>query len=156
MKGIWVELTRLEISIGLKVGGIRRLNAIFGHVPAGVSFDGDPWEADVEGACAEMAAYKAVGRYWLPRTDLTKAKGGDGGPWDVRRRSKQHYDHLIRVNDAEDRAHIMVAGCCPRFRVVGWIWGHEARRDEWWHNHGNREFAWWPPQEELHDLSELP
>jgi hypothetical protein len=155
MKGSWWDLTREEVAIGLMIGGNRMIRATFRRVEAGHGFNGDPWDVDVEGACAEIAAYKSVGRYWSPSISKLKEEGGDGGPWDVRRRSEEWHDHLIRDNDPQDRPHILVIGRAPRFWVVGWLWGHEARRDEWRKSYGGREMAWFVPKGELRDMAEL-
>jgi hypothetical protein len=156
-RGKWITLTKVEVEIGVRIGVMRHLNALREGAKDAYGFKGDPWELHIQGACAEMASYKAIGRYWSPTIDVRKEAGGDGGPYEVRRRSQQHYDHLIKERDLVDAPHILACGLLPTFRVVGWIYGYEARRDDWWHNkHGGRGWAWWPPQEELHDLDELP
>jgi hypothetical protein len=135
---------------------MRHLNALREGAKDAHGFVGDPWEIHIEGACAEMASYKAIKYFWSPTIDVRKEAGGDGGPYEVRRRSDQRHDHLIRENDRIDAPHILACGSLPTFRAVGWIWGYEARRDDWRHNHGGRGWCWWPPQAELHDLEELP
>lgn len=155
-RGKWVTLTKVEIVIGVLVGAWRHLHAKANGKQDSHGFKGDPWEIDVEGALAELAAYKAIGRYWSPTIDQRKDGTGDGGPYEVRRRSKQWHDHLIREDDVFSAPYILAIGSISRFRIVGWIYCHEARRDEWWDNKDNRGWAWWPPQEKLHDLDELP
>lgn len=118
-------------------------------------FQGDGWETHIEGACAEMAAYKAVGAYWSPTVDKRKEEGADGGPFEVRRRSEQWHDHLIRADDRVKARHILVCGSMPTYRVVGWIWGYDARREDWLDDKGGREPCWWPPQEALNYLEEI-
>jgi hypothetical protein len=156
MKGRWITLTKVELEIGVRIGVMRHLNALREGAKDAHGFVGDPWEVHIEGACAEMASYKAIKYFWSPTIDVRKEAGGDGGPYEVRRRSDQRHDHLVRENDRIDAPHILACGSLPTFRVVGWIWGYEARCAEWWHNHGGRGWCWWPPQAELHDLDELP
>lgn len=155
MKGYWIKLTKEEFLIGTMIGSYRNMRANKNNKKDAHGFEDDGWEAHIEGACAEIAAYKLLGVFWSPSIDKQKEPGGDGGYYEVRRRSKQDYDHLIRTDDAAARIHIMVVGEAPSFRVVGWIWGHEARQDRWWKNHGNRGWAWFVPQGALHDMSEL-
>lgn len=154
--GIWITLTKVEVEIGVRIGVMRHLNALREGRKDAHGLNGDPWEFHIQGACAEMASYKAIKYYWSPTIDVRKELGGDGGPYEVRRRSHQKHDHLIRPDDLVDPPHILACGSLPKFRVVGWILGKDARRDEWWHDYGNRGFAWWPPQADLHDLAELP
>jgi hypothetical protein len=154
-RGRWITLTRVEIVVGVLVGAWRQLRAILNGKKDSHGFKGDPWETHIQGACAEMAAYKAIGAYWSPNVDKRKEPGGDGGPFEVRRRGEDWHDLLIRDDDLVGAPHILAIGSLPTFRVVGWIWGHEARRPEWRDNKGEREACWWVPQEELHDLADI-
>lgn len=109
----------------------------------------DGWRAHIEGACGELAVAKFLGRYWDGSVDTFKSVP-DLADAEIRTRSRHDYDLLIRKDDDPTRVYIHVTGRAPKFHVRGWIRGADAQREEWWHNHGNREWAWFVPADALH------
>lgn len=155
-RGIWVDLRPEEAWIGIGIGAARNWRGVNLGAKHKYDFEGDPWQKHIEGACGEIAAYKSVNKFWSACITKFKEPGGDGGPWEVRTRSEQYYDHLIRPDEPDAPAHILVLGAQPRFRVVGWLYGWEAKLYKLETKGTRRPPAHFPPQEELHDLCELP
>lgn len=114
----------------------------------------DSWTLHIEGAAGEMAAAKALGRYWQMPVGTFKA-GGDVGDFQVRTRSRHDYELIVREGDRDGDAFILVTGSIPRFQVHGWMRGRDAKRPEWLKEHGGRAPAWFVPQAQLHPLVEL-
>ena len=157
LPGRWIKLKFSEMVIGAIIGCLRHIEALCTGREDNHEFEGDGWGVHIEGALAEMATAKVIDHYWdAPLNTFKDPHFGDVGPYEVRRRSRQDYDALIRKDDADDKVHIAVFGCAPWFRVAGWIWGHEAKQPEWLQTHGGRKPAWFVPQAELHDLDLLP
>jgi hypothetical protein len=157
LPGQWVKLGFSELLIGAVVGCLRQIEAVVRGRPDQHGFEGDGWGAHIEGALAEMAAAKAVNAYWdAPVNTFKDPARGDVGPYEVRRRSRQDYEVLIRRGDADSKVHIAVFGCAPRFRVAGWLFGFEAKQDKWLQGHADRDPAWFMPQGELRGLDMLP
>jgi hypothetical protein len=154
--GRWVKLGYSELVIGAIVGCLRHIEAVVRGRKDQHGFEGDGWGAHIEGAFAEMAAAKALNLYWdAPLNTFNDPHRGDVGLYEVRRRSRQDYDVLIRPRDADSKVHIAVFGSAPRFRVAGWLLGHEAKQDKWLRPHADRTPAWFIPQGELHPLDTL-
>ena len=71
---------------------------------------------------------------------------------EVRTRSRDYYELLVRDDDANDRYYILVIGdhvAGSSLRVVGGIWGKEAKKSEWRRDHGGYGDAWFVPQDAL-------
>lgn len=140
-----VTLTALEVRVAEVVGTTRfersRTNGYRdrSHVPAQ-----DRLKADVDGAGAELAASKASGCRWA-MTCGEDLEAPDLEPH-VEVRHTTHTDGglIVRPRDHGDRLFVLVVGTLPRYRVVGWIRGEQARRDEFrWSD------VWMVPQSSL-------
>lgn len=113
------------------------------------------WQVHVEGAMGEAACAKALGTY-NPMT-VNTFKGPDiGKKIQVRTRSRACYDLIVRANDDDDEAFILVTGTCPKYTVRGWCWGREAKQARHLKNHGGHGEAWFVPAEHLRPIAELP
>lgn len=106
-------------------------------------------EQNVDAAGAEMAASKLTGCRWNMTVgeDLTEP---DLWPYvEVRHTTFKNGGLIIRSKDKPERLFILVVGTLPRYRVIGWIRGEEARRDE----HRWKD-AWKVPQSGLTRFNE--
>jgi hypothetical protein len=155
-----VRLSEYETLVGAQVGMMRNIQSI---KSGKVDFVGGPpegigWNIHVEGACGEMAVAKAFGVYWNPTVNTYQDGGDVGDEWQVRTRSRDDYELYVRPRDLEkkaDKPFILVTGAAPRFRIVGWMIGKDAKRDKWWQMHGGKPGAWFVPQSCLRPLGEL-
>jgi hypothetical protein len=102
----------------------------------------DGWGMHIEGAAGEMAADKAMDLYWSPTVNTFKSGGDVGHSIQVRTRSRHRYDVIVRADDRDDDTFVLVTGRPPDFRVHGTIRGRDAKRKEWWAEHGGRPGAW--------------
>ena len=155
-RGVTVELTWPEMMIGLQIGGMRRVSSLLKGRENAHGFEGDGWAVDIEGALAELACAKALNVYGGLTVGTFKQDPDIAGGYEVRAASKDRASLIIRTGDDPQRPFILVVGIAPRLRIVGWITGHEARRDEWWRAPNDRPAAWFVPQINLRSLSELP
>jgi hypothetical protein len=146
-----VSLGFSELAVAAEVGAMREIESLLRGRRDQHGFVGDGWGAHIEGACAEMAAAKAIDRYWAAPFNTFRSQG-DVGPYEVRRRSKEGYDVLIRTDDDDLKIHIAVFGSAPDYWVAGWLYGHEAKQAQWLKTHGGRPPAWFVPKEQLRDL----
>lgn len=144
-----VILTQAEIEIAAAVGRLRRVESIRqGLIPAH-GFDGHGyWDIDIEGAGAELAYAKSRGRYW--GGCVNTFKGADVGT-NVQIRSTKRKDGclIVRDDDPEDHYFVLVTGEIPKFRVVGWMLGEDAKQERWAKEPNGRERAYFVPQGEL-------
>jgi hypothetical protein len=100
----------------------------------------------IQGAAAEIAASKHLNRRWL--FSAYKPGQADLEPdIEVRSTPRPHGCLVIRQRDHDDRPYVLVVGQIPSFRVVGWVYGHEAKRYE-----RRPDGSYWVPQTELPPL----
>jgi hypothetical protein len=155
-QGYEVRLTWPEVSIGAVIGLFRHIEALKRQRPDAYGrSEADGWSDHIEGACGELAFAKAAHRYWTPTVNTFKT-GGDVGIVQVRTRSRQDYQLLVRDDDADDAPFVLVRGRAPCYWVVGWIPGNEAKRTEWRKAYGGRPPAYFVPDEALFSMEDVP
>lgn len=151
-----VTLTPAELSVAALVGVQRQIQVLANgaRLVAGQTWE-DHWTRGVEGAAGEMAAAKALDRYWDCPIGTFRC-GGDIGALQVRTRSQHDWDLIVRPQDRPGDVFVLVTGCAPRYRVHGWITGADAMRPEWLREHGGRPAAYFVPRTALAPLETLP
>lgn len=87
-------------------------------------------EHDLQAAAAEYAFAFFSGLEW--HTEVNRFEKPDVGIWEVRNRWS--HKKLLRIypKDIEDQPYVLVTGKMPLMRIVGWIWGREAKQDKYW------------------------
>lgn len=144
-----VTLTRYELDMAANVGVRRHVSAVTsGRKPTHGIDPSDGWRAHIEGACGELAVAKYLGKYWDGSVDTFRSMP-DLGDIEIRTRSKDYYELIIREDDEPSKVYVLVTGIAPHYQVRGWIRGADARRDEWLQTHGGRPPAWFVPHEAL-------
>ena len=136
-----------ELKIAAWVGATRQAEAIRLGLPDRHGFEGDGKSIHISGACGEMAYAKGVNKYW--GGDVNTFKQPDVYGVQVRTRSETWHDLIVRQADKPEEYYVLVIDQSPVFIVVGGIFGHAARREEWYQSHGGRPPAWFVPQKEL-------
>jgi len=154
LKGVVVSLSPFEMMLASQVGMRRQIEAIQKGLPDRHGYDGDGWNVHIEGAGGEMAVAKALNRYWNGSFNTFQA-GGDVGSLQVRTRSREDYDLLVRESDRDDDIFVLVTGKIPRFVVWGWLYGRQAKQPEWRKDYGGRPAAYFIPKEGLNPISHL-
>lgn len=145
---IGILLNKSEMQTAARIGAHRHIEALARGLPDRHGLEGKGWQVHIEGACGEMAVAKALGRYWDGSINTFKS-GGDVGEVQVRTRSKDHYELIVRKDDPDDSYFILVTGTAPAYKVWGYIRASEAKRPEWIKKHGGRPPAWFVPQSAL-------
>jgi hypothetical protein len=157
-KDMNVKLKPYEVTSGAMVGLMREAKS---REEGRVRTGGDPdepsmgWGIHIEGALGEMAVAKALGLYWSASVNTFKTEA-DVGIYEVRTRSRDWYDLLIRSDDSDDKIFILVTGSSPDFCLRGWFRAGDAKQDKWLQHHGGKPPAWFVPQKYLLPISELP
>jgi|LauGreDrversion4_2_1035121.scaffolds.fasta_scaffold301304_3 hypothetical protein len=152
-----VELNIPEFLNAINIGVLRQCSSLRrGLKDAHGAKSDNGWDMHIEGACGEAAVAKALNVYWSGTVDTFKLGGDLGKSIQVRTRSKDYYELIVRKDDRDDDIFVLVTGKAPKFNVVGWTFGKNAKKQEWMQTHGGREAAWFVPQKELHDISSIP
>lgn len=150
-----VLLEWYEVFLAAEVGIQRQIAALRAHRPDRFGYDGLGWTEHIEGATGEMVVAKALDIYWSGSVDTFRGASDIAGRIEVKTRSRDEYELLVRPDDPDDSAFVLVVGRAPRYRIVGWLYGREAKRPEWLAGHGGRPPAYFVPQAELHPFETL-
>jgi hypothetical protein len=113
---------------------------------------GAGWAIDIEGACAELAVAKAVGTYWEPVWERTDRQRDDVEGWQIRSTPRANGCLIVHPSDPDDARFVLVTGTVPTFTIVGWLYGWEAKSDEFWRDPGTGRPAYFVPAARLRAL----
>jgi len=133
-----VTLTRLDVSAAMAVATRRILQAMSDGRFASESNRGR-FHAFCEQAMADAAFAKSRGWWWngeAPREGVT-----------VRYREREGQELYAMESDDDDACLILVSGECPNYKIAGWIYAKDARREEWKRVSGGRTLWFVPPGE---------
>jgi hypothetical protein len=151
---IQVNLTPQEMVIAAMIGAQRHAESVASGRRDAHGFDPKAKSGlsiHVEGACGELAVAKCRDIFWGGA--LNSFKAADlGVRVQVRTRLEHSHQLIVRRDDADDHAFIHVTGTAPNFRVKGWMWGREAKQPEYLATHGNREEAYFVPDNALRPM----
>lgn len=146
-----VEFSWTELTLAVMAGVMRQvINLKLGRTDYYGAEREDPWSKHIRGACGEKAAAKFYNLYW-PGVGQLRAK--DVGPLQVRTTEPGKRLILHKTDDDDDRF-VLVCGEGARWEVMGWCFGHEGKRTEYWSDpqHTNR-WAYFVPTHILHDAA---
>ena len=152
---ITICLTETELMIARLIGKLRTRTSRKNDLSAGYTgFEGDHTPVDIIGAAGEMAVAKLLGIYWS--AGVNTFHGADLGiNIQVRATDKIDYSLIVRQDDDDQHAYILVISQSPEYHIVGWLWGHECKKDQYWKAPNNRPGAWFVPQDKLKDMNRL-
>lgn len=150
-----ITLDWFEVAACAETGVRRRVESIRRKTKDAPGFDRkDKWTIDIEGACGEMAAAKALGQYW--DSSVNTYERADVGEYQVRT-SRQVPPYLL-VREANNPADlfILVSGEAPVYEVHGWMYGRDAMKKKYLKRFGTRPPVYAVPPANLKHLEELP
>jgi len=133
-----------------RMDGVQKMGLLDKHGAAGHKNS----EYHILGAKGEIAFRKFIGSS-DPLTVNTFRSTPDVRNYEVRTRSRDDFDLILRNDDSDHKIYVLVVGDGCRFRVVGWLRGSE-KYPHGQKTYGGRPPAWFVPQSALHDMSELP
>lgn len=108
---------------------------------------------DFNGAVGEMCAAAALGLQWEGSVNVFKVP--DVGTFHVRTAFEENYSLIIRDGDP-DGIYVLVVGCLPVYKVVGFISSADAKAmDKYRRNPNGRGAAWFIPQHELTPIEDI-
>lgn len=101
------------------------------------------------GVCGEMAVCKAINKMWKPTVNTFHNVPDVEPNIEVRSTENTNGSLIIRENDDDNRWYFLVIGEPPNVTVVGYIWGANAKQDQWIKNPNGYRTAWFVPQDAL-------
>ena len=151
---VTLELTSIELSIAKMVGMERYNESVAQRLTNSYGSSLDPKvriQRDISGASGEMAAAKAFGLYW-PAGVNTYHSPDFGQNVQIRTGSEDFHSLIVRSNDSSNEIYIFVIDHAPKFSLMGWMFGHEAKKDCYLRAAAKRPASWFVPQLDLHDI----
>jgi hypothetical protein len=153
-----IRLDQAEISHGAWVGMRRQIGNMGRPDTYGLRSPG--WVENIEGSLGELAAAKYFNRYWNALVIDFKSLPGDIGREQIRTRTRRPFDLLLHKQDSDIAPYIVVGllgqGKRDRvYRMVGWMYGKDGKRAEWWRELQPGRPCYVVPAEELRPISEL-
>lgn len=111
----------------------------------------------VIGALGEMAFSRCTGQPWPLAKDPTRRLADVGG---FELKSTSNPNAAIRLSDQEaarkqDRVFILALGFWPRWKILGWAYGHEVRDRGTWRD-DLPDPCWQLWAEDLNPMQDLP
>ena len=147
----WYEFSQAVNIANARFVASRTMN--IGHVKfSGEKSYLDIIQLDILGTCAEMVVAKKLGVYYDSSVNTFHNKPDLDWKNGVEVRSTQREDGrlIVRENDANDRLFVLVVGNPPDQRIVGAIFGINAKKAVYIHRGTNgRADCWMVPQDKL-------
>jgi len=144
----WFDLFQgALVGVSRRIDNLRKRNV---HEPHGGP--DDPWEADILGACGELAVARYVDRFWSGQLGNYKAR--DVGPLQVRTSHHENGRLILHETDHDDQIYILVVGELPSLTLAGWKYARDGKQPEFWAAPKGR-WAFWVPQQRLEPMSTL-
>lgn len=155
MSGPTIKLSNTELLNAAYVGVLRRVQSISKGYNKNVHAVKSDWATDIDGAAAEMAVSRALGRYWSCHSNNLHGDDVEGG---IQVRSTTHKNgHLIlRERDIphKDCFFVLVVTDAPMFRIVGAMRGEDAMIPEFYRAADDKGGeSWWVPHSRLTDFN---
>jgi hypothetical protein len=144
-----IKLTMEEMMMVTVVAGMRRSESKLNNRKDSHGFNGDgAWDIEIEGCAAEMAYCKLRNQYWSG--SVCSFKGADcGDNVQIRHTVRDNGSLIIREGDNDDHYYVLVTGRAPNLKVIGWIKGANAKKEEYKKSPNGREPAFFIHQSNL-------
>ena len=150
-----VTLTWSEQLFAAQAGVMRRISAI--HKKRDEPYKtptGDLWGIDVESSGAEAAVAKALRRYWQPLSTIAETDGDVSGV-EVRSTTRKDGHLIVHDRDKDHAPFVLVRGVFPVYDLVGWMYGRDAKQDQYKTTQVRFGYAYFVPDRDLRPLEEL-
>jgi hypothetical protein len=152
---IEVELTKSEVFTAAMVGLQRQCSSLFKKSKNRFEIEKEKeWGIHIIGAMGEAAAARGLGMYWPMSVDTYKDP--DILPnIQVRTRTKDDGDLIVRDDDDDNEIFVLVTGTGPKFMLRGYVTGKEAKKKEWLKSPNGWKAAYFVPQSKLKSIEDL-
>ncbi len=158
-RGVQITLSQTELLIAGMQGLFRRLKAIEKQRDnQGVPFN-QLWESDIIGSMGEMVIAKWLDKFWSPQVGELDSETGDVAGLQVRTTGYRDGHLWMSKHDNPDHIFVLVRGdnsVKQSWWIVGWVYGHEGKKEEYWSSKLRNQYAYWIPQNVLHPIEHIP
>lgn len=152
-----VRLKPHQAAYAERVARERQEGALSRGLPDRHGFVGNGLEAHRIGAYGEvaLAAWLFGDDPYELTVDTFRSLADLDGDIEVRTRTRTFHELYVREDDAPESAYVLVSQAGHAWWLRGWIWGHEAVREEWLKDYGGREPAYFVPHAALYPMELL-
>lgn len=112
-------------------------------------------QEETVGCCVELAIGKLVDRYSVPVVGTFHVVPDYLQDLELRGTARADGRLIVRDNDANDRRYVFATVTGQMVTFVGWMYGHEAKKERWLTNPNGYRSAWFVPQSELRPIETL-
>lgn len=154
MNSQWVTLEWYECEQAIFVGARREAEAIRQNIEAPPHSEQPSILNHIQSGGAEKAVAKQLNLNWNASINTFANGVADVGER-IEVRWRRERDLIVREKDHNDRFFVLVRGDLPRYEIIGWIRGKDAKQPEFWINPGGHGWAWFVPEDHLKPVSEL-
>jgi len=157
MKTVW--LTWAELIMAASAGVLRRVQNAKHRTEQrfGSSRAESSWQNEIIGCIGEVGLAKYKNRFWMGAIGNYRA-ADTSRIYHVRATECPNGRLIIHKEDPDDAPFVLARVRENEVTLVGWLYGREGKRSEWWYappNHPNWQ-AFFVPNDELHDMDDLP
>lgn len=152
-----VKLTGGEHAMAMFGASFRVKNSIDMNIGA---VQGEPMDRralnHILGAFGEVGAAKLLDKFWSP-ADAATMFNGDVGPFEVKAVQFDPDEErrlIVQPKNDGDRRYILAVVKLPVISLVGWIYGDDAKRPEWFKTYREGGGAYYVPREALRGMDE--
>jgi hypothetical protein len=152
------RLTPLQVAYAERIARERHDSAVSRGLPDQHGFTGDGLRIHRLGAYGEVAvaSWLFADEPWELTVDTFHSKPDLPGGIEVRAKPTAAGALIVRRGDDPDAAYVLVLHLGDgRWRLRGWIWGHEAQDEKWLKAPFDREPAFFVPQWVLYPMESL-
>jgi hypothetical protein len=107
---------------------------------------------ETQGVCGEMALGKLAGVWFVPSVNTFHRVPDCFADTEVRATGLANGSLILRGNDPDDRRYILTIVDAPKVSIIGWLYGHEGKRDEFLRNPNGYRESWFVPQDCLRPM----
>lgn len=131
---IEVTLSAVEMLMASQAAAWRRISNIAKARAGAHGFSNarNGWQADNEGALAEVAAAKGLNLYWSAGSF---GAPDVGGLYDVRSTPYATGHLVIYPKDESERKFILAVGADAHWELRGWLYARECKQAQYWTTH---------------------
>jgi len=123
--------TQSELCFAQNVGMLRNTVAIRAGTPPRHGCEQNRWDVNINGAIGEMMLAKYLGIYWAGA--IGDKLAADVGKYYQVRATDHPYGKLIaHPSDVDWQPFVLARILLPEVHLVGWLWGGDAKQDEFW------------------------
>ena len=146
-----ITLTASEMMLAAQAGVMRTVENLVRGAQGNHGASVGDWSMSIEGALAEWAASKALGKHWPGKGQM---RGDDIGGLQIRSTPHMGGSLILHKGDRDEDIFILMIGAASEWHPAGWIRGKTGKKEQYWRT-DVRAPCFMVPQESLEDMVEL-